>query len=242
MNVQKKLAFALIRAKLNSLAIINRKKAGEEAFQTFLHSPIPPQKKSELFLSAKYCNLNLIIPWWKATGLTIPGKKIDPSWLYFIRLNFDKYIKPLIQKGYEILAFDAPAHGISEGKTVNAVEYSEMIIEVIRAYGPIDEFYCTFLWWAGCLPGYGKNQPWTGNKNCIDRPGNRETTTAIISAFKTPCLKIPILKKGLEDTILAKSSNKAEWFSIRRAMHNIKATVLWCHDEDDDTTPLSIKS
>ena len=29
-----------------------------------------------------------------------------------------------------------------------------------------------------------------------------------------------------------------EWYSIRRAIKNIRAQVLWLHDEDDDQTPL----
>jgi len=29
-----------------------------------------------------------------------------------------------------------------------------------------------------------------------------------------------------------------EWYSIRRAIKNIRAQVLWLHDEDDDLTPV----
>jgi len=35
-------------------------------------------------------------------------------------INFDRYVKPLIKKGYEVLAFDAPAHGRSGSKTITA--------------------------------------------------------------------------------------------------------------------------
>ena len=34
------------------------------------------------------------------------------------------------------------------------------------------------------------------------------------------------------------SGKETSWFSVRRAMNNIKASVLWVHDEDDDITPL----
>ena len=49
-------------------------------------------------------------------------------------------MEPLENKGYEVLAFDAPAHGDSEGSTVNAIEYSEMIKKVIELYGPVEAF------------------------------------------------------------------------------------------------------
>jgi TAP-like protein. len=31
--------------------------------------------------------------------------------------------------------------------------------------------------------------------------------------------------------------NPAEWYSISRAIKNVDASVLWLHDEDDNTTP-----
>ena len=39
--------------------------------------------------------------------------------------NFDRYIKPMIKLGYEVVAMDAPAHGKSEGKTINLLDYIE---------------------------------------------------------------------------------------------------------------------
>ena len=35
-----------------------------------------------------------------------------------------------IKQGYEVLAFDAPAHGQSEGKTSNLLDYMEMIRKI----------------------------------------------------------------------------------------------------------------
>ena len=54
--------------------------------------------------------------------------------------SFDSYIRPLLKKDYEIFAFDAPAHGKSTGKKVNAAIYKEMIKLANEAYGPIKSF------------------------------------------------------------------------------------------------------
>src|SRR4026207_2288390 len=54
--------------------------------------------------------------------------------------KFDRYIKPLMRKDYEVLAFDAPAHGYSTGKTLNAVVFKDMIAYIIKEYGPIKSF------------------------------------------------------------------------------------------------------
>ena len=29
------------------------------------------------------------------------------------------------------------------------------------------------------------------------------------------------------------------WYSIKRALQNVKSQVLWFHDRDDDTTPIT---
>jgi pimeloyl-ACP methyl ester carboxylesterase len=47
------------------------------------------------------------------------------------------------------------------------------------------------------------------------------------------------VRKEFDNVIFEKSGKPTEWFSIRRAMKNIKASVLWIHDEDDDITPIA---
>jgi alpha-beta hydrolase superfamily lysophospholipase len=54
--------------------------------------------------------------------------------------KFDRYIKPLMKKGYEVLAFDAPAHGYSTGKILNAVMFKEMVEYIHKEYGPIRSY------------------------------------------------------------------------------------------------------
>ncbi|MBK8089534.1 MAG: alpha/beta fold hydrolase [Chitinophagaceae bacterium] len=54
--------------------------------------------------------------------------------------KFDHFVSPLLKKGYEVIAFDAPAHGESSGKTVNAFIYRDMIQAVYDKYGPVQSF------------------------------------------------------------------------------------------------------
>ena len=66
-----------------------------------------------------------------------------------------------------------------------------------------------------------------------------ETSSAINGAFEVLGLNKPSIKKALYDVIFNISGKPVSWFSIKRAMHNIKASVLWIHDEDDDITPVT---
>ena len=239
MNVQKKLAFGFIRAKLNTLSIINKKKAGEEAFKLFSTPLLKSAKQSDVFSQAEPLQFLL-------NGKSVKGYRFNHPCDQKILIlhgfssschNFDKYVTPLINKNYEVLAFDAPAHGASEGTTVNAVEYADMIKRIMDLYGPITGFIAhSFGGLAACLAL--ENITHDARKKLVLIAPATETTTAIDSAFKIIGLKNPTLRKSLEDLILSSSGKPAEWYSIRRAINNIKATVLWFHDEDDDVTPL----
>jgi pimeloyl-ACP methyl ester carboxylesterase len=46
--------------------------------------------------------------------------------------NFEKMISTLVQQGRTVYAFDAPAHGNSEGTHTNVLEFKNIIIELIR--------------------------------------------------------------------------------------------------------------
>jgi predicted subunit of tRNA(5-methylaminomethyl-2-thiouridylate) methyltransferase len=65
-----------------------------------------------------------------------------------------------------------------------------------------------------------------------------ETTTAIDSFFKLLQLD-PGLRPEFEKMIIKKGGAGPSWYSIRRAMKNIRARVLWIHDEEDAITPVS---
>lgn len=64
-----------------------------------------------------------------------------------------------------------------------------------------------------------------------------ETASAIDSFFKFLHLNND-LRKEFDALIFKKSSMRAEELSIRRAVHNINAKILWFHDEEDELTPI----
>ncbi|HMJ47805.1 MAG TPA: alpha/beta fold hydrolase, partial [Ferruginibacter sp.] len=141
MNVQKKLAIGIIRTKLNLLGWVHIRKAGEAAFRIFCTPLKRPYKNSMVFTNAE--PLQFIL-----NGNCIKGYRVNPSPEKVLLLHgfsscchkFDHFVAPLVNKNLEVLAFDAPAHGASGGKTVNAIQYSEMIKEVIKLYGPVNRF------------------------------------------------------------------------------------------------------
>ncbi len=51
--------------------------------------------------------------------------------------QFFKFINPLVAEGYHVVAFDAPAHGLSEGKNTSILEFYQVLSHIGRKIGDI---------------------------------------------------------------------------------------------------------
>ncbi len=143
MKLTQRLALSYVRAKFKLLSSISKKKAAEKAFELFCtpqhrnKKPLPKIFDQSEKLDIKIDDLNIQGWRWNHPAekkvLIIHGFESSV-------VNFEKYIKPLIAKGYEVLAFDAPAHGRSDGKQINAPLYKRTIREIDKRYGPIHSY------------------------------------------------------------------------------------------------------
>ena len=154
-------------------------------------------------------------------------------------VNLFAYIGPSIsQNNYEVLAFDAPAHGISEGKTVNAIEYCNMIQKINETYGPIDCYVAhSFGGLAVCLAL--EKIPHSENTVLALIAPAAETTTAIKNAFALLKIHSGKIANLMTESIIEKTDKTPEWFSIRRAIKNIHSPILWVQDSEDYITPMT---
>ncbi len=240
MKLSQRLALGYIRAKFKLLSSISKKKAAEKAFKLFCSPQHRNLKKTpKIFDEAEKLQM-------KVEGITIKGWRWNtPSDRKVLILhgfessavNFDRYVRPLIRKGYEVLAFDAPAHGRSGGKIINAPLYKKMIIGIHKKFGPVQSFMAhSFGGLAVSLALEEINH--TADYRLVLVAPATETVTAIDTFFKF--LKLdPSIRPEFDKVIIKKGGVSPAWYSIRRAMKHIRAEVLWLHDEDDDTTPLS---
>jgi pimeloyl-ACP methyl ester carboxylesterase len=240
MKLSQRLALSYVRTKFKLLSSISKKKAAEKAFQFFCTPQLRNKKPlPKIFEQAEKLHF-------KIDGLTVRGwrwnhpaarKALIIHGFESTVVNFDKYIKPLTAKGYEVLAFDAPAHGRSEGKQINAPLFKRTIQEIIKRFGPVQSFMAhSFGGMAVCLALEEISH--TADYRLVLIAPATETSTAIDSFFKFLQLD-PSLRPEFEKMIIKKGGVSPEWYSIRRAMKHIKAKVLWVHDEEDDITPVS---
>ncbi len=237
MKLTQRLAIGYIQTKFKLLSVISKKKTAEKAFDVFA----TPFLKSVRKVPLKNA---------ETIQLTLNNKRVNgyrwnhPQTHKALILHgfgsaahkFEDYATMLAAKGYEVLAFDAPAHGNSEGTRTNAIEYCSMIKEVIAKHGPIQSFLAHSFGGISLSLAL-EDIPHDENTKVVFVAPATETTSAVDGAFNMLKLKSEEVRNEFEKIVLKVSGKKTEWFSMRRAMHNIKASVLWIHDEDDDITP-----
>lgn len=147
------------------------------------------------------------------------------------------FISPLIEKGYEILAFDAPAHGRSEGKRINALDYKNFVLQIYNTYGPIQSFI-THSFGGLALSLALEEIPHDDTYKIAFIAPATESITAIDNFFHFLKLNKELRKEF--DQLITNANNKPpQWYSVSRAAGNIRAQVLFLQDKDDELTPFS---
>jgi len=150
--------------------------------------------------------------------------------------NFDRYVTPLVKKGYAVYAMDAKAHGKSEGKTITAPETAEMIKVLEDLVGRFDGYIChSFGGISVAIHQELYNHP---PARLVFLAPATETSTALekfCSFFRLG----KALQEEMDNLIFERAGVRAAHYSIKRIIPKISNPVLWIHDENDDITPLS---
>jgi esterase/lipase len=232
------LAIGYYRTKFKVLSAISNRKAAELALDLFTTPHIRNKRPlPDIFAAAEKLQF-------KHHGETVTGYRWNRGGHRKVLIvhgfnssvaKFDQYIKPLMRKGYEVMAFDAPAHGFSTGKTLNAVVFKEMIVFINKEYGPVRSFMGhSFGCLAICL-ALEEIEHDKDHRVALIAPAT-ESKTAIDIFFSFMKLNDDV-RKEFDEYIYKLRNKPPEWYSVSRAIRNISASILWCHDEDDTMTP-----
>ena len=239
MKRSQRLKIVFIKTKFKVTGLFSKKKAAAQLFTVFC-TPYVKDKRNEAPKNAAPVQFILNDKTIKGYCWNHPQQKkaLILHGFSSAAFKFDRYVAPLVKKGYEVLSFDAPAHGESGGAVTNAAEYSQMIKKVIELYGPVNSFIAHSFGGIALSIALEELPHDEQTKIVLIAPAT-ETTTAIDSAFKLFNINDAVIRREFDNIIYKLSGHTPEWFSIRRAMKNIKAKLLWLHDEDDDITPLA---
>jgi pimeloyl-ACP methyl ester carboxylesterase len=239
MKIAQKLVINYYRAKLNMLSVISKKRAASSAFDLFC----TPLRRSRVKQPGVFKEAERL-------QFTISGKMVRGfRWNEGARnkaliihgfestiKNFDRYIAALIRKDYEVLAFDAPAHGDSSGKRINLPLYVATIEKIHQLYGPFNSYIAHSLG-ALALTHFLERSEHDATVRAVLIAPVTEIMTSMNSFFSFLQLGEDV-RKEFDRLIYERSGYWPAHYSARRAIANIHANVLWFHDEDDQLTPL----
>jgi pimeloyl-ACP methyl ester carboxylesterase len=142
----------------------------------------------------------------------------------------------MIRKGYTVVAMDAPAHGRSEGKTINLLEYIDTIRETWNRYGPFDAVLAHSFGGLAISLYLDQHPPANRPQVALIAPAT-ETSTAVESMFRLLQLSDEV-KAEFCRQIEQRTGRRPEDYSITRVADRLQAEILWAHDEEDTMTPL----
>jgi pimeloyl-ACP methyl ester carboxylesterase len=244
MKLTQKLAINYTRSMLHILALVSKKKAAEKAYDLFCTPRRKSKKKaSEVFDKGERLSFRL-------DGIRIRGHQWVPNHLQGANFkkvllihgfessskNFDSYIPLLLKKGYEVLAFDAPGHGQSGGKQINLSLYIKTLAAIYDKFGPIQSFLA-HSFGGLAVTHLLENIPHDEKTKLVLIAPATESKTSIDLFFLFLQLDKET-RKEFDKLIHEKIGSRPEDLSIRRAMKNNQAPVLWIHDQEDEITPL----
>tara|TARA_R110002073_G_scaffold72537_1_gene177634 strand:+ start:666155 stop:667021 length:867 start_codon:yes stop_codon:yes gene_type:complete len=141
----------------------------------------------------------------------------------------------LLENGMMVLSFDAPAHGLSKGKTITPIEYVKTIEFLSEKYGPFD---------AAVGHSYGAISllKCVSNGLKIDKLvtiGTTATITNVIVDFIEKFQLKPTMVASFKKKLNSKFKQDIDAFSPVESAKNIEIPTLVIHDTKDTDVDVS---
>lgn len=243
MKILQKIAKGYYRARFRTLGSVSPRIAAEAAFQLFCtpYSGKPKREMPPVF--QKGTPRSIIF-----NNLTINGFEWNPEQKEASRTilichgfdsfsyRFEAYIPLFLEQGFRVLAFDAPGHGISGGKTLNIVEYKSIILDIINRFGPVDGILSHSIGaLAVALAAEELQQP--GLKLTLIAPASE--LSRAVQQFHHIFRLSPATHQAFVTRLEAAGGHPVSWFSVNRIVQQLNQPVMWLHDTEDKICPFS---
>jgi len=231
-----------LRTKFKTISKLAPATAGRMAFELFC-TPYPKFKKRKAPAIFHHATKRTVVlsDQTKIHGFEwLPSKPNDQTVLIAhgyasYAYKFEHYIAPLLKMGYRVLAFDAPAHGQSEGKHIHVVVYQEAIQKIMEQAGPVNHFIGHSLGALTLSMIAEKIDQADARKFVLIAPATK-TTTTFANFFKMMHLN-EVTKAAFLQDVSNRTSHTVDYFAADRALANYKGPMLWVHDEKDMVCP-----
>jgi pimeloyl-ACP methyl ester carboxylesterase len=251
MKLTQRVLMGYYRTKFRTIGMVSPQKAASLAFDLFC-TPLKSDKKPKIphvftkaeQISFKYKQITVRGFRWKA-GPGAPKLLIAHGFSSYA-YKFEKYVSLLHKNGFEVLAFDAPAHGSSDGERINALIYRDCMLQIEKKFGKLYAIIGHSLGGFAASLAMEKLPDQDSRKLILIAPAT-ETKTALAQFHEMMKLSESV-QLALVKMIEKIANEPLSYFSSVRAVNNTKTPTLWVHDTDDkicpykDTAPIRSKS
>ncbi|MEI6265788.1 MAG: alpha/beta fold hydrolase [Sphingobacteriia bacterium] len=238
MKFRQRVALGYYRTRINAIGLVSPHRAALLAFDLFSNPFKSNAKRIAPAIFHKANSLTIKMNQFSIHGFQWKSNRPDAKKILIVHgfgsyaYKFDNYIVALLKEGFEVLAFDAPGHGSSEGKRINALLYRDMIVEVNNQFGPLYGIIAHSLGGLAASLAMEQIKKNTPDKLVLIAPAT-ETKTAVEHFFGV--IKVDgAIKDAFYEIIEALAKEPISYFSVARVARNAQFNILWVHDEEDN--------
>ncbi|MDQ7916042.1 alpha/beta hydrolase [Mesonia sp. MT50] len=149
--------------------------------------------------------------------------------------RWEDFIKKLQKENYDVFAFDAPAHGYSEGRLINVPLYANAIQEVVNHISPAMIIGHSI----GAMSTIYHQHQFKNDVEKLILLGPPSELSAIMSDYQKLLQLKPRVMKTLEEHFYKELGYKFEDFSIAKFAKKVKKPGLIIHDQYDKIAPIA---
>ncbi len=150
--------------------------------------------------------------------------------------HMGRMVGPLVSAGYRVVAFDAPAHGESSGRSTDLVQFASAIAAVAAHAGPLHAVLAHSF---GASMAMYAQRDWGVEAKKMVLVSSFDHCNWFIEAFGQHVGLSAAVLQRVRDRLVRLYGGRLDWsrMSVVDMVRTSGATTLIVHDEDDEEIP-----
>lgn len=152
--------------------------------------------------------------------------------------HMGRMVLPLVDAGYRVIAFDAPAHGLSSGRTTDLVEFARSIAAVAANAGSLHAIVAHSF---GAAMALYAARDWGVDTRKMVLISTFEHFNWFLDAFADQVGLTPAVMQRVRDMQVQRYGGRLDWsrMSVVDMARNAGLELLVIHDQDDKEIPVA---
>jgi pimeloyl-ACP methyl ester carboxylesterase len=150
--------------------------------------------------------------------------------------HMGRMIEPLVEAGFRVVAFDAPAHGESSGVFIDVIEFAAAISAVAKHYGDIHTLIAHSF---GAATAMMARRDWGVTVQRQILISSIDHVKWITHMFEQYVGAAPAIVERMRQRMVERHNGSFDWaqLSVMDMLHQARQPTLLIHDQDDAEIP-----